>query len=189
MQVEETVLTTIPAGEVQSLAHVLNFCQKALDLRRYTTRHDDVLKVIFDFSKRNLASGMQITADLPGHQYIFPHDIAPTDLRPDMVIWSTSTIHLVELTVPFETNITDAAERKVHWYRYRDLDKACASSHHTTIITLEVGSRGFLSTKGFKQLYKLLHAKATDRQNFELDVTRHAVVSSYDIWCKWNWCS
>ena len=25
--------------------------------------------------------------------------------------------------------------------------------------------------------------------NFELDVTRHAVVSSYDIWCKRNWCS
>ena len=108
---------------------------------RYTTRHDNVLKVIFDFSKRNLASGMQNTADLPGQQYIFLLDIAPTDLRLDIVVRSTSTIHLVELTVPFETYITDAAERKVH--RYWDLAKACASSHHRTIITLEVGSRGF----------------------------------------------
>ena len=65
--------------------------------------------------------------------------------------------------VPFETNIADAAERKV--YRYQDLSDACACSHHTTIIMLEVG------TKEFKKLYKLLRAKATDRQ------------LSYDIWC------
>ena len=109
------------------------------------------------------------SADLPGQQYIFPQDIAPTDLRPDIVIWGTSTIYLVELTVPFKINITDAAERKIH--RYRDLAKACTNSNHMTIITLEVGSRGFLSTEGFKQLYKLLEAKATDRQNLELDVT------------------
>ena len=174
-------------GEVQSLAHVLNSCQKALSLRRYTTRHDDVLKVIFDFSKRNLTSGMQVIADLPGQQYTFPQDIAPTDLRPDMVIWGTSAIYLVELTVPFETNIADAAERKVH--RYRDLAAACACSHHTSIITLEVGSRGFLSTVGFQQLFKLLQAKAKDRQNFEIDIIKHVVASSYDIWCKRNWCS
>ena len=92
-------------GEVQSLAHVLNSCQKALSLRRYTTRHDDVLKVIFDFSKRNLKSGMQVIADLPGQQYTFPQDIAPTDLRPDMVIWGTSAIYLVELTVPLRPTL------------------------------------------------------------------------------------
>ena len=141
-----------------------------------------MFKVIFDFSKRNLASGLQITADLQGQQYTFLQNIAPTDLRPDIVIWSTSAIHLVELTVPFEANIADAAERKVH--RYRDLANACAHSHHTTFITLEVGSRGFLSTEGFKQLYKLLRTKATDRQNFELDIIRQVVVASYDIWCK-----
>ena len=85
-------------------------------------------------------------------------------IGPQLIATSTihhSAIHLVELTVPFETNITDAAERKVH--RYWDLANACAHSYHTTISTLEVSSRGFLSTEGFKQLYKLLRAKATDR--------------------------
>ena len=128
-----------------------------------------------------------ITADLQGQQYTFPQDIAPTDPHPNIVIWSTSAIHLVELTVPFEANIADAAERKAH--RYRDLANACARSYHTTIITLEVGSRGFLSIEGFEQLYKLLRTKATNRQNFELDIIRHVVVASYDIWCKRNWCS
>ena len=83
-------------GEPQSLAHILNSCQKALVLGRYSTRHDDVLKVIFDFLQHNMAAGFQITADLPGQQYTFPQDIAPTDLRPDIVVWSMSAIHLVE---------------------------------------------------------------------------------------------
>ena len=57
------------------------------------------------------------------------------------------------------------------------------------IITLEVGSRGFLNTTGFQQLYRLVQAKASDRATFECDIVRHVVLSSYDIWCKRNWCS
>ena len=174
-------------GETQSLAHILNSCQKALVLGRYSIRHDGVLKVIVDFLQHHMTAGFQITADLPGQQYTFPQDIAPMDLRPDIVMWSTSVIYLVELTVPFETNIVGAAERKAH--RYQELASACGHSHHTSIITLEVGSRGFLSITGFQQLYQLVQAKATDRAAFERDIIRHVVSSSYDIWCKRNWCS
>ena len=78
-----------------------------------------------------------------------------------------------------------AAERKVQWYK--DLREACSYTHHTNIITLEVGSRGFLCMEGFQQLYRLLHAKAKDRQSFELDMIRHVVTCSYNIWCKRNW--
>ena len=99
-------------GQHQYLPHVLNSCQKALSLGRYSARHDDVLAVIFDFCKSHLPSEMHITADLPG-QYNFPQNIATIDLHPDIVIWSTTTIHLVELTVPFETNTQNVGERKV----------------------------------------------------------------------------
>ena len=135
-------------GEHQSLAHVLNACQKALSLRRYSARHDDVLQVITDFASRLLPEGMHITADLPGMHYSFPQDITTTDLRPDIIIWDSQVIYLVELTVPFETNIDDAVARKVH--RYQDLRDACALSRSSSIITLEVGSRGFLYLKGFQ---------------------------------------
>ena len=134
-----------------------------------------------------MAAKFQITADLPVQQYTFPQDIAPTDLRPDIVMWSTSAIYLVELTVPYETNIAGAAERKIH--RYRELSNVCRQSHNTSIITLEVGSRGFLSTAGFQQLYRLVQAKASDRATFEQDIIKHVVSASYDIWCKRNWCS
>ena len=62
-------------GEDQSLAHILNSCWKALNLRRYTTRHDDVLKVdIFDFSKHSLTSAMRIIADLHLPPEHCPHE-------------------------------------------------------------------------------------------------------------------
>ena len=64
----------------------------------------------------------------------------------------------------------------------------CVSyTYHTNIIALEVGSRGFLCMEGFQQLYRLLHAKAKDRQSFELDMIRHVVTCSCNIWCKRNW--
>ena len=79
-----------------------------------------------------------------------------------------------------------AVERKVQ--RYEALSKACSRTHHTTIITLEVGSRGFLCMEGFQQLYRLLRAKVRDRQSFEIDLVRHAVTCLYNIWCKCKWC-
>ena len=58
---------------------------------------------------------------------------------------------LVELTACFETNFVDAAKRKKD--KYHDLMEACtASGYSTTLITLEVGSRGFLNTSGFNKL-------------------------------------
>jgi hypothetical protein len=121
---------------------------------------------------------MPITAYLPV-QYNFPQDISITDQCPDIVIWHTTTIHLLELTIPFETNISNAAERKVQ--RYEALMKACSRTHRTSIITLEVGSRGFLCMEGLQQLYGLLQAKAKDRQSFELDTIKHVITCSYDI--------
>ena len=87
-------------GEHQSLAHVLNSCQKALKLRRYSSRYDNILQVIMDFASCLLPEEMHITADLPGMFYSFPQNIATADLQPDIVIWD-SQVYLVELTVPF----------------------------------------------------------------------------------------
>ena len=44
-----------------------------------------------------------------------------------------------------------------------------------TSITLEVDSKGFLSTMGFQQLYKLLQVKATDRARYCITDTQHSV--------------
>jgi len=54
---------------------------------------------------------MEVTVDFPG-QYNFLQDIAITDQCPALSSGvPPPSIHLVELTAPFETNIPNAAER------------------------------------------------------------------------------
>ena len=58
-------------------------------------------------------------------QLMFPQEIALTDLRPDLVMWSrkANTVVIGELTVPWEDNIEVANEYKRD--KYRDLVLEC----------------------------------------------------------------
>ena len=67
-------------GKRLTLAHVLNHCQVAFDLRRYNARHDAVLEVIDQFVRENCPPDVEAIIDLPGSVYIFPARIVPTDL-------------------------------------------------------------------------------------------------------------
>ena len=58
-----------------------------------------------------------------------------------------------------------------------------SSGHDTTIVTMEVGSRGFLNTAGFTQLYKLVKANAAARTALEKEAIKRAITGSYQIWC------
>ena len=69
-------------------------------------------EVIADFVRDHLPESFEITADLPDLHYNFPPVITPTDLRPDIVIWSQTlrSATLVELTVCYETNYIQACD-------------------------------------------------------------------------------
>ena len=64
----------------------------------------------------------KVAADLSGHQGFFP---VPTAKRPDLVVWceEKKEVHLMELTVPHEDNISAAHERKEK--RYEALVEEC----------------------------------------------------------------
>jgi hypothetical protein len=110
-----------------------------------------------------------------------------TDQRPDIVIWSASSITLIELTIPFETGMDDAAQRKSE--RYSQLLDACSRSHQASLVTIEVGSRGFLSYEGLKNIYHLIPTKPPLhlRTQLEKDLIKKTLCESYTIWCKRNW--
>ena len=141
-------------GERQTLLHVLNHCSRALELRRYNERHDAVLEGIVNFVTKTLPENYQIIADLPCPQsYVFPPHIATTDSRPDIVVWSNTIkeVWVIELTVCYETGVDEAHNRKMA--RYSDLmERISASSWDGCLVTLEVGSRGFLSLPRFTTL-------------------------------------
>ena len=82
-----------------------------------------------------------MTVDLPGHVYSFPQTIALTEQRPDIVLWSPTSIVIIELTLPFETNISGAVERKMD--RYRELRESCSRSHKPLLSPLRSAHADF----------------------------------------------
>ena len=98
----------------QSLQHVLNNCSKALDDKRYTWRHNSVLKKLYIFIQRHLYDSWKIVVDLPDYDYIFPSSVAVTSLHPDIVLWCLNSrqINLLELTVCFKENFFASSSRK-----------------------------------------------------------------------------
>ena len=169
-----------------SLLHVLNNCTVARDLRRYNIRHDAVLQEIAVAIRSYIPTTSVLTADI-GEGYAFPLHIVPSDLRPDIVWWdeNSRSLCLAELTVCFESNFEDAALRKSA--KYLDLaDQAELNGYHTTLLTLQVGSRGVPDYASFSRLATLLDMSARDLSKLLERVTRAAIVGSFTIWCSRN---
>ena len=86
----------------------------------------------------------EVAADLKGCERFFP---IPTTKKPDLVIWNEEEkeVHLVELTVPHEDNISSAYERKDS--RYEALVGECEEAGwKAKHFPIEVGGRGFIAT-------------------------------------------
>ena len=74
-----------------------------------------------------------------------------SDSRPDMVVQTDHSITLIMLTIPFELGIEDAALRN-NWKYAVLLARCAATTHDSCLLTLEVGSTGFLNTHSFDRL-------------------------------------
>ena len=147
------------------LIHVLNCCTVARDERRYNARHDAVLRAIASSIKDCFPPSTIISADLDG-EYVFPTHITPTDMRPDIAWWNDEDkqLWLVKLTVSFETSFEGASQRKET--KYEDIVAAARESgYKTTLITVEVGSRGVPHMPGFKKLSQTLHLSRSQLTN------------------------
>lgn len=123
-------------------------------MQRYNERHDAVFEGIANFVTETLPENYQILADLPCSQpYAFPPHIATTDSHADIVIWNNNIkeVWVIELTVCYETGMDEGHNRKMT--RYSDLmEVISASPWDGCLVTLEVGSRGFLSLPSFTTL-------------------------------------
>ena len=170
----------------QSLLHVLNNCEVARDLRRYNVRHDAVLQEIVTAIQPHLPSTTLLTADV-SDTYNFPLHIVSTDLRPDLVWWddTTRSLCLAELTVCFETNFEQAASRKSA--KYADLaEQAKLNGYRSTVLTIQVGSRGVPDYLSFSHLARILHMSDRKLSKLLEGVSREALLGSFTIWCSRN---
>ena len=95
------------------------------------------------------ANDWKLLVDFYHDQYVFPPEIHPTTLRPDIVIWSPSLnmVIFIELTCPMEENCEARRQEKIA--RYIALIAEIEDGHRWKVVmhTIEVGARGQVHRK------------------------------------------
>ena len=172
----------------QTLHHVLNFCKCMLEQGRYTWRHNSILSYIASLCKD--IDEAQVFVDLGTNQHetvtTIPQNIIPTSQRPDLVIhWpNLKKLLILELTVPFETNIQNAHQLKTNKYAalVHDLtDKGFA----VVFYAFELGSRGYLTADNAQILKSLIYLTNCKKsfKNVRDDLEKIVLCTSFSIYC------
>ena len=159
-----------------------------LEQGRYTWRHNSILSYIASLCKD--IDEAQVFVDLGTNQHetvtTIPQNIIPTSQRPDLVIYwpNLKKLLILELTVPFETNIQNAHQLKTNKYAalVHDLtDKGFA----VVFYAFELGSRGYLTADNAQILKSLIYLTncKTSFKNVRDDLEKIVLCTSFSIYC------
>ncbi len=173
-------------GQRETLHHVLNNCQYMLD--RYAWRHNSILHYIYGHFTVQCSQQVSIYMDIPGlHDGIstIPADILVTNLKPDLIIVNRpeKTITLFELSVPFETNISNTHARKVDRYKnlIADIEER---KYKVQYFPVEIGSRGYIDKENCQRLKCMLHKLKVGLKftSIKGDLSKIALLGSYIVY-------
>ena len=132
--------------------HILTGCSIAqIDQGRYTRHHDSVMQVFVYNLQKVLLPSLKLYADLPGYfasvslPCIIPLNFSSSLSRPDLVLVSSDSIVLFELTVVTNTkhHFSAASHRKQDCYGplLQDLQDSVSS---VDLVTIEIGCLGHI---------------------------------------------
>ena len=112
-------------------------------------------------------------------------DILVTNLKPDLVIVNKTNkfVTLLELSVPFETNIENTHDRKVK--RYQNLINDIEQSGYTVYYyLLEIGSQGFIDADNVKRLKSITckYTKDVKLADIKNNCSKISLIGSYIIY-------
>ena len=131
----------------------------------------------------NAARDWEMRVDL-SQRLTFPPEIAATNLRPDLVLWSKTCrrVFIVELTVPWEDAIDEAFERKR--LRYANLAaEAEGRGWNVKVWPVEVGCRGFVANSTTR-LLKAVGIRGQAQRKAIKELANAAERSSHWLWLK-----
>ena len=171
-------------GTTGTLHHILSNCPIFLD--RYEWRHNNILRYMHKTFFENMVNG-NMYSDLEGHSVAggtIPPHILTTNLRPDLVIVreEDKQISIIELTVPFETNVENAHQRKVE--KYSSLVRDIQDNGYTvSFYAIEIGVRGLVDRNNKRHLKRILKTcNSNIRPNeFFQTLSKLAILSSFTI--------
>ena len=129
------------------------------------------------------ANDWVLQCDLRNKQQPFPPHILVTTDRPDIVVFSNSTkrVIIIELTCPVEENLEKWREEKRN--KYSRLAEAIegAGSWKATVMTIEVGARGFVS-KAVRSTCMRMGLDHKKTGTMVREMSRMAIRCSHFIW-------
>ena len=129
----------------ETLLHVVAGCKVYLQQGLYTWWHNSVLNFLATSFK--VVKGSSLFADIPG--FPSPSIITGDNLRPDLLLKTKDTcLYSLELTIGFETNINNNAERK-HLKYLRLVSDLRSQYTSVTIVNLSMSALGILLTHVF----------------------------------------
>ena len=121
---------------------------------------------------------MQVDLD---QRLTFPPEIITSNLRPDLVLWSTSqkSLFIVELTVPWEAAVGEAYESKR--LKYFDLaTEAEQCGWRAQVIPVEVGCRVFVAMSTTKLLKGMgVQGQAPDKPSNHCQMLLNEAATGY----------
>ncbi|CAG9568099.1 unnamed protein product [Danaus chrysippus] len=181
---------------VGTAKHLLVGCKVLLDSGQYSRRHDRLLEIILfvregtraiksnvkPYSILKAASDWTIMMDTYEKQYKIPEDICASASRPDIFLYSRilKRVVMIELTVPWETNIPKDYAIKVNKY-YELTNELTRNRFVVDLYAVEVGARG-ITAKSLYNLLKDLGLSRTNINSFLERTSKAALVGSFQIW-------
>ncbi|CAG9574796.1 unnamed protein product [Danaus chrysippus] len=134
------------------------------------------------YSVLKAASDWTIMMDTYEKQYKIPEDICASASRPDIFLFSRilKRVVMIELTVPWETNIPKDHTIKVNKY-YELINELTRNRFVVDLYALEVGARG-ITAKSLYNLLKDLGLSRTHINAFLERTSKVALVGSFQIW-------
>lgn len=134
------------------------------------------------YSILGAARDWTILMDTYEKHYKIPEDVGVSPSRPDILLFSREIkrIVLVELTVPWETNIPKDHTIKIN--KYYDLtNELTKNGYAVNLYAVEVGARG-IPAKSLYNLLKDLGLPRTSISSMLERVSKAALAGSYQIW-------
>ncbi|CAG9569641.1 unnamed protein product [Danaus chrysippus] len=134
------------------------------------------------YSILKAASDWTIMMDTYEKQYKIPEDICASASRPDIFLFSRilKRVVMIELTVPWETNIPKDHTIKVNKY-YELTNELTRNRFVVDLYAVEVGARG-ITAKSLYNLLKDLGLSRTHINAFLERTSKAALVGSFQIW-------
>ena len=162
----------------ETLLHVVTGCKVYLDQGRYTWRHNYVRNFLATSLK--VVEGSSIYADIPG--FPSPSIITENDSRPGLLLHTKDSCrYILELTIGFETNLSNNAERK--HLKYPQLVSDLRSQYKSvTFVNLTMSSLGIYANSCLSFLEMCDSIDIKFLQYFKRPIARETLPFIFSIW-------